>query len=179
VPARRIAFRDAVQGHHAQILSEDVGDFVLKRADGLTAYQLAVVVDDAAQGISEVVRGSDLLDSTPRQIWLAQQFDHDAIGLAGLIGAAVPGLGVGTSVVPLQPRYEGARSSSVAGDTLLLLARIGERLGTRLEAIVPPLVVNQDLAQLVFSQSLPREFSNADARPNSTTRQLHIGPGLP
>jgi glutamyl-Q tRNA(Asp) synthetase len=72
VPARRIEFRDAVQGQHAQILSEDVGDFVLKRADGLTAYQLAVVVDDAAQGISEIVRGSDLLDSTPRQIWLQQ-----------------------------------------------------------------------------------------------------------
>jgi glutamyl-Q tRNA(Asp) synthetase len=65
-----VAFEDAVQGPQKQDVSRDVGDFVLRRAEGYWAYQLAVVVDDAAQGITDVVRGADLLDSTPRQIFL-------------------------------------------------------------------------------------------------------------
>jgi len=65
-----ISFPDRVQGLTAQNLDRDVGDFVLVRADGQFAYQLAVVVDDAAQGVTDVVRGADLLDSTARQIHL-------------------------------------------------------------------------------------------------------------
>ncbi|MES1944383.1 glutamyl-Q tRNA(Asp) synthetase [Salinisphaera sp. PC39] len=65
-----IAFVDGVLGRRSQRLDRDVGDFVIRRADGCYAYQLAVVVDDAHQGVGEVVRGSDLLLSTPRQIHL-------------------------------------------------------------------------------------------------------------
>lgn len=67
-----ISFEDAIQDRISQDLEQQVGDFVIKRADGLFAYQLAVVVDDAEQGITHVVRGADLLDSTPRQIHLQQ-----------------------------------------------------------------------------------------------------------
>ena len=66
----RVGFNDVIQGRFEQIAREQIGDVVLRRADGLWAYQLAVVVDDAAQAITEVVRGADLLDSTPRQILL-------------------------------------------------------------------------------------------------------------
>ncbi|MEW9625308.1 tRNA glutamyl-Q(34) synthetase GluQRS [Rhodanobacter geophilus] len=65
-----IAFHDALQGPQRQNLRESVGDFVIRRVEGLYSYQLACVVDDAHQGVTEVVRGCDLLDSTPRQIWL-------------------------------------------------------------------------------------------------------------
>ncbi len=65
-----IGFDDRLVGRFEQNLATEVGDFVVLRADGCFAYQLAVVVDDAVQGVTDVVRGADLLDSTPRQIWL-------------------------------------------------------------------------------------------------------------
>jgi glutamyl-Q tRNA(Asp) synthetase len=65
-----IDFQDAVQGLQQEDLAREVGDFVVLRADGLFAYQLAVVVDDATAGVTDVVRGADLLESTARQIWL-------------------------------------------------------------------------------------------------------------
>jgi len=70
VPDDDIHFHDALQGPQRQNLRQQVGDFVIRRADGIYAYHLACVVDDADQQITEVVRGHDLLDSTPRQIWL-------------------------------------------------------------------------------------------------------------
>lgn len=70
VPDQIISFEDLIQGSFQQNLQKEVGDFVIKRADGSFAYQLAVVIDDAMQNITEVVRGCDLLDSTPRQIYL-------------------------------------------------------------------------------------------------------------
>jgi len=69
-PADHISFEDRAAGPQQQALDETVGDFVLRRADGLWSYQLAVVVDDADAGITDIVRGADLLDNTPRQIWL-------------------------------------------------------------------------------------------------------------
>lgn len=71
----RIEFEDAVQGRIAQDLETQIGDFVLYRADRVYAYQLAVVVDDAEQGITDIVRGADLLDSTPRQMHLQRLLD--------------------------------------------------------------------------------------------------------
>ena len=71
-----ISFDDAVQGKISQNLSTSIGDFVLKRADGIFAYQLAVVVDDFMQGITHIVRGADLLDSTTRQIYLQNQLGY-------------------------------------------------------------------------------------------------------
>ncbi len=66
----RIGFHDGRRGEYVQDLGREIGDFVVLRSDGLFAYQLAVVVDDAWQGITEVVRGEDLLDNTPRQLFL-------------------------------------------------------------------------------------------------------------
>ena len=76
-PGSVVHFDDGLRGPQRQDVHAEVGDFVLRRADGCWAYQLAVVVDDAAQGVNEVVRGADLLDSTARQILLQQ-----ALGLA-------------------------------------------------------------------------------------------------
>jgi glutamyl-Q tRNA(Asp) synthetase len=67
-----IAFVDELQGRQSQRLESEFGDFIVLRKDGLVAYQLAVVVDDHLQGLTDIVRGIDLMDSTPRQIWLQQ-----------------------------------------------------------------------------------------------------------
>jgi glutamyl-Q tRNA(Asp) synthetase len=72
VDATTVAFTDRLYGPQQQALAADVGDFVVRRSDGLYAYQLAVVVDDAAQSITDIVRGADLLASTPRQLFLQQ-----------------------------------------------------------------------------------------------------------
>lgn len=81
----RIVFLDGIQGRVEQHVQSEIGDFVLKRADGLFAYQLAAVADDAAQGITHVVRGADLLHSTPRQIYL-----QNCIGVANPAYLHVP-----------------------------------------------------------------------------------------
>jgi len=106
--AEAIRFFDRVQGEQAQVIEREVGDFVLYRADGMFAYQLAAVVDDAAQGVSDVVRGADLLDSTPRQIHLQR-----------LLGLATPRY----RHVPVALDAAGQKLSKQAGAGALDLAQ--------------------------------------------------------
>ena len=73
VPEQTITFCDLIHGEYSQDLKRDCGDFILRRSDGVYAYQLAVVVDDGWMGVTQVVRGSDLLDSAPRQLWLQER----------------------------------------------------------------------------------------------------------
>ncbi len=104
VPAGGVVIEDALQGRVAQDVAASVGDFVLRRGDGVFAYQLAVVVDDLAMGVTEVVRGADLLPSTPRQALLAR-----------LLGGTPPRW----VHVPLVVDAEGARLAKRAGGVTL------------------------------------------------------------
>ena len=72
-----ISFTDGVFGAYSENLAEECGDFIIRRSDGVFAYQLAVTVDDGLSGVTEVVRGSDLISSTPRQIWLYRLFGFE------------------------------------------------------------------------------------------------------
>ena len=82
VPDEDITFVDGCMGPHTENLLHDCGDFYLRRADGVFAYQLAVVVDDARMGVTEVVRGADLLSSTARQLYLYRLLGLQAPGFA-------------------------------------------------------------------------------------------------
>lgn len=143
-----VAFDDLVAGRFEQDIAREVGDFVIKRADGVWAYQLAVVVDDAAMGVDQVVRGADLLDSTPRQIQLLEA-----------LGAPVPAYGH----VPLVVDAEGKRLAKRDGATALaglrergmtqgrLLGLLGHSLGlwpAGAEAAMPDLVAAFDWARI-------------------------------
>lgn len=101
VPDREIAFTDLHYGPYTENLAEECGDFVVRRADGVFAYQLAVAIDDALMGVTEVVRGNDLLSSSPRQIWL-----HE------LLGFQPPRYGH----IPLLTAFDGRRLSKRDGD---------------------------------------------------------------
>jgi glutamyl-Q tRNA(Asp) synthetase len=79
---KTIAFNDAIQGAQRQCIGEAVGDFIVQRKDHLCAYQLAVVVDDGDSGVTHVVRGADLLECTPRQIYLQELLDLPAVRYA-------------------------------------------------------------------------------------------------
>jgi len=98
---------DLIQPEFSQNLQEDVGDFILKRADGLYAYHLAVALDDAYQGVTHVVRGVDLMDSTPRQIYLQQQ-----LGLTTPVYAHLP--------LAVSPSGQKISKLTMAEDVLLL-----------------------------------------------------------
>lgn len=111
VDDREMAFDDRLQGRQVQHLADDVGDFVLRRADGLFAYQLAVVVDDHFQEITDVVRGADLLASTPRQIWLQRCLGYATPRYAHLPVATNPA-GEKWSKQTLAPALPAAQAAS-------------------------------------------------------------------
>lgn len=117
-----VSFDDAVQGPIREDVAADVGDFVLLRADGLFAYQLAVVVDDAEAGVSEVVRGADLLDSTGRQILLQRLLGHPQPRYAHL-PVASNAAGEKLSKQTLARAVEGADPARVLVDALDFLGQ--------------------------------------------------------
>lgn len=129
-----VCFDDAIQGRRCQNLERDVGDFVLLRADGYFAYQLAVVVDDAEQGVTDVVRGADLIDSTPRQIYLQERLALPVPNYAHL-PVAVNAAGEKLSKQTLAPPV-------VAGSPAMVSAL--EFLGQR----PPPELVRADLPEV-------------------------------
>ena len=106
-PDEVVAFEDRAQGAVAQDVAREIGDFVVRRRDGLFAYQLAVVVDDAAQGVTDVVRGADLLASTARQIVLQRALGYPTpryLHVAVATNAAGEKLSKQTGAAPLDPR---------------------------------------------------------------------------
>ena len=122
VDASQTLFEDRLQGWIAQQLERDVGDFVLLRADGLFAYQLAVTVDDHFQGISHIVRGADLLDSTPRQIWLQRCLGYTTPSYAHL-PVASNAAGEKLSKQTLAPALEIGRASALLVNALRFLGQ--------------------------------------------------------
>jgi glutamyl-Q tRNA(Asp) synthetase len=124
-----IAFEDRLQGRVAQRLEYDVGDFVLLRADGLFAYQLAVTVDDEFQGISSVVRGADLLASTPRQIWLQRCLGYATPDYAHLPVAA----NAAGEKLSKQTRAEPLHIAQAAAELVRALRFLGQPAPAELE----------------------------------------------
>ena len=145
VPDVDIVFEDGLQGRQRQNLREAAGDFVVKRVEGFPAYQLACVVDDAWQGVTEVVRGNDLLDSAPRQIWLQRCLGLPTpryLHLPLAVDAAGRKLSKSEGAHPVDPRdplpalrralrFLDVQDDSAENDPGALLARALERFDPR------------------------------------------------
>jgi glutamyl-Q tRNA(Asp) synthetase len=144
--SKPIRFIDRVQGEITQSVERDVGDFVLCRADGVIAYQLAVVVDDAEQGVSDVVRGADLLDSTARQIWLQRLLGYPALRylhLPAAVDASGEKLSKQTGAPALDPAHpvrELARALAFLGQPVPEAAGAEELLQRAIERWDPALI---------------------------------------
>ena len=131
-----ISFEDLLQGPVSQRLESESGDFVIRRRDGLIAYQLAVVVDDELQGITQIVRGIDIIDSTPRQIWLQHLLDYRLPEYAH---------------IPVVTHPDGDKLSKLTGAPAIPLDEVRPTLVAALEALQqePPLeLVDAALADI-------------------------------
>ena len=150
VPEKTIAFRDFLYGNYSEDLKKDCGDFIVRRSDGVYAYQLAVVVDDAMMGVTQVVRGSDLLSSTPRQLWLQEALGlpHPEYGHLPLLlspeGRRLAKRDRDLELGELQRRYT---APEIVG-ALACAARLIDR---------PDPITPQELLPLFFWEKLPRE----------------------
>ncbi|WP_263264526.1 tRNA glutamyl-Q(34) synthetase GluQRS [Pseudomonas sp. RIT-PI-S] len=133
VPELRYGFEDRLQGRFEQHLGNEVGDFIIRRRDGLYAYQLAVVLDDGAQGVTDIVRGADLLDSTPRQLYL-----QELLGLPAPSYLHVPLL-VQPDGHKLGKRYRSAplTTDDARAQLLRALRTLGQRPSTDLDSAAP------------------------------------------
>ena len=133
-----IAFDDLLQGRIAQHLESESGDFIIRRRDGLIAYHLAVVVDDEVQGVTEIVRGIDLMDSTPRQIWLQQ-----------LLGYRTPTY----AHIPVITHADGDKLSKLTGAPGLSLHDVEKTLVEALGALQqePPADLAQSTREEIWS----------------------------
>jgi len=142
VDKTHISFADQVQGSVAQDLATEVGDFVVRRADVLFAYQLAVVVDDAFQGVSHVVRGADLLFSTPRQIYLQRL------------------LRLGTPAYMHLPVAVNTQGEKLSKQTLAQPVRINNAASSLFDALVflrqqPPAELRHDSGERILAWAVP------------------------
>lgn len=151
VSEEAIVLQDGIQGELRQHLAREVGDFVVRRADNIVAYHLAVVVDDAWQGITEVVRGADLLDSTPRQIYLQR-----------LLGLPMPRY----AHLPIAANAQGQKLSKQNGARAIVeggpvrtlhacLEFLGQRPDPRLQRAMPSEVLEWGVAHWDLSK-VPR-----------------------
>lgn len=162
-PGSTVTFHDALRGVQQQDVHAVVGDFVLRRADGCWAYQLAVVVDDAAQGVTEVVRGADLLESTARQILLQRALDLPTPAYRHLPLLLDP---EGRKL----SKSEGAGAAD-GGDPQATLRHLWALLGQPGAALAP----SRDLPGLL--QRAAQAFDPARVPPDDiSARQAHAGP---
>lgn len=159
VPELEYHFIDRVQGEFRQHLGRDVGDFVIRRRDGLYAYQLAVVLDDAWQGITDIVRGADLLDSTPRQLYL-----QELLGLPQPRYLHIP-LITQPDGNKLGKSYRSPPLTEDQATPLLLraLRALGQSPGAELEYATPREVLNWGIAHW-DARSIPRTLALPEAQ---------------
>lgn len=155
VPDRGVGFEDRLLGSVTQHLARDLGDFVLRRRDGLFAYQLAVVVDDEDQGITDVVRGADLLHSTPRQILLQNllgfstpRYLHIPVAM-GADGQKLSKQNLATPVDPARPAESLARALRFLGQDVPETSHPGELVAAAAKCWNPSRVPRQYAMDLV------------------------------